>query len=98
MPDQPRLLHRHSPHGYTDQLSHSLFAEPEAVSADVQRRQTDDARRAAHQRDVDEWQDRRAAMQREVDWLYSMRFQRDVRSQVRALERQLDRLDQRIAG
>jgi tripartite-type tricarboxylate transporter receptor subunit TctC len=98
VPDAPRLLHRHSPHGYTDQLAHSLFQEPEAVSADDQQRLTAAAHQAAKDAQVSEWQERRARIQREFDWLYSQRFRRDVRSQLRAVQRQLERLDQRIAG
>jgi hypothetical protein len=42
--DEPRLLHVRSELGYTPDTHHSLRDEPEAVSADEQRRQTQSAR------------------------------------------------------
>jgi hypothetical protein len=37
----------------------------------------------------DEWKARRAAIARELDWLYSQRLWRDVHPQLRQLRRQL---------
>jgi hypothetical protein len=96
--DQPRLLHRHSQYGYTDRPERALYREPEAVSVEAQEQLTLSARRAEHAQQVEQWRERRAAIAREVAWLYSQRFRRDVGSSVRALERQLERLDQRIAS
>lgn len=48
--------------------------------------------------EVEEWGQRRAEVERLIDWLYSQRFAFDARDDVRALRRQLDRLDRRIAG
>jgi hypothetical protein len=96
--DLPRLLHRRSEHGYTDDLSRALYAEPEAVPRDVQDAMTAAAHRAEHEAIVAGWQVRRVAIEREINWLYSQRLHRDVSSSLRALRRQLDRLDARIAG
>lgn len=98
MPDSLRLLHARSQHGYTDNPSRAMFGEPEAVSADVQRELTADSLAREHEAQVAQWRTRRAAIARELDWLRSQRFQRDVRSAVRALDRQLANLDRRIAG
>lgn len=52
--------------------------------------------RSERQAQLDEWARRKAAIQREIDWLTSQRFRRDVRSDLRALQRQVDRLDARL--
>lgn len=103
--DAVRLLARNSAAehatlgiGYTSDPSRALRAEPEAVTADVQRALTARAGRTARERQLEEWNARRAELQRTLDWLHSQRFVRDVRSTIRALERQLARLDRRIAG
>jgi hypothetical protein len=96
--DPPRLLHRHSAHGYTDDPARAMFGEPEAVPADVQAQITAAARRSEHDAMVAGWLERRAAIEREIDWLYSQRLRRDVSSSLRALHRQLDRIEQRITG
>ena len=98
MPDIPRLLHKRSHHGYTTDPAKAMFGEPEAVSADAQRAITAQAHDHAHQLQVAKWIEARADIQRRLDWVWSQRFRRDVQSQVRALERQLQRLDQRIAS
>ena len=52
--------------------------------------------RSERQAQLQEWAQRRAAIQREVDWLHSQRFQRDVSQPLRVLRRQLERLDRLI--
>lgn len=96
--DQPRLLHRKSQFGYTDDPSKAVFAEPEAVSREDQELLTTRAHRAAQQAQVAEWMVHRAEIERRIAWLYSQRFQRDVSAQLRQLTKQLERLDQKIAS
>lgn len=84
--------------GYTDEPSRALRDEPEAVPADYQQLLSARSRRTARQVQLAEWEQRRAAIQREVDWLHSQRFQRDVSKSLRVLRRQLARLDKLIAG
>jgi len=84
--------------GYTDEPGRALRDEPEAVSVEDQRLLTARAHRTARQQQLDEWTTRRASIQREVDWLYSQRFQQDVSKSLRVLRRQLSRLDKLIAG
>ena len=96
MGDAPRLLHRRSEHGYTADPSRALLGAGEAVPVEAQHELTARVHRAARQAQLDEWERRKAAIQREIDWLYSQRFQRDVRSQLRALQRQVDRLDRHL--
>jgi len=103
--DAPRLLARNSTRehpllgvGYTDELDHAMRDEPEAVPLDYQQLLTARAHRTARQAQLDEWATRRASIQREIDWLYSQRFQVDVSKALRVLRRQLDRLDKLIAG
>jgi hypothetical protein len=48
--DPIRLLHAQSQHGYTDRIDQALPEEPEAVSAEEQRRMTELARRRDGQR------------------------------------------------
>lgn len=97
MPDTLRLLHRNSQHGYTDDPSRALSTEPEAISEHAYHELEHKAaiQRAETQRI--EWAKHRATITRELAWLQSQRFRRDVRSQTRALERQLQRIDSLIA-
>lgn len=96
VPDAPRLLHRRSEHGYTSDPTRALTDAGEAVPVDVQDALTARVRRSERQAQLDEWETRKAAIQREIDWLQSQRFRRDVRSQLRALQRQVDKLDARL--
>ena len=96
MDDTPRLLARNPASGYVTHTSRALRHEPEAVSASVQDELTRDAGRAARDRDRREWTQSRDRLEREVAWLYSRRFERDVTTQIRALQRQVDRLDERL--
>ena len=98
MPDAPRLLHRHSHHGYTNDPARALFAEPEAVSRDAQEHITAAAHRVERQAQIAEWTARRAEIERQVSWLYSQRLRRDVGAQLVQLRRQLDRIDKKIAA
>jgi hypothetical protein len=91
--DSPRFLHTRSEHGYTEDPSRAMRNEPEAIS---ERAAHDLAMKAAAQdaeRQRAEWAARRSVIARELSWLHSQRFRKDVRSQTRALERQLQRLD-----
>lgn len=44
-----------------------------------------------------QWQEHRASIQRQVDWLYSQRLGREVTRALRTLRRQLDDIDRAIA-
>jgi hypothetical protein len=92
-----RLLHRSSEYGYTTNPARALRAEPEAVSADTQDQLTLRSRRTARDAQLEEWRVRRDRIERELDWLHTQRFQRDVTTQARALRRQLDRIDTRLS-
>jgi hypothetical protein len=103
--DPPRLLARNSTHehpmlgtGYTDEPDRAMRDEPEAVSVSDQLVLAARAHRTARERQLEEWQTRRASIQREIDWLHSQRFQADVSKSLRVLRRQLSRLDKLIAG
>jgi len=72
--------------------------EPEAISLADQLALTARSRRTERERQLAEWNERRAAIQREIDWLHSQRFQVDVSKSLRTLRRQLARLDRQIAG
>jgi hypothetical protein len=96
--DQPRLLCRASQYGYTDRLDQALLDEPEAISREDQVIITARSHRTAHALQLQEWEARRDAIARELSWLYSQRLQRDVRTSLRSLQRNLDRLDQKLAG
>jgi hypothetical protein len=89
---------RRSQYGYTDKPELALFSEPEAVSREDQMWLTERARRTAHQAQVQEWAERRSNIAREIDWLYSQRFRRDVMAQLHQLQKQLERIDAKIAG
>jgi hypothetical protein len=103
VPDEIRLLARNSTFehatlgvGYTDRIGRALHDEPEAISVEAQDDLALRAQRAAREAQLDEWRERRAAVARELEWLYSQRLRRDVRSQLRTVQRQLDRLDLKL--
>jgi hypothetical protein len=96
--DTIRLLHRHSPHGYTDRPEKALRAEPEAVSAEDQTWIVYRAHRAERDAQLLHFRERRALIEKQIDWLYSQRFARDVSKQLRFLRRQLDAIEKRISA
>jgi hypothetical protein len=91
-----RLLHRHPHRGYTDDPAKAAFAEPEAVSATDQEWIAYRAHRAEREAKLLRWHEHRGRIEREIDWLYSQRFARDVSKSLRTLRRQLDYIDKRI--
>jgi hypothetical protein len=96
--DSVRLLHRYPHRGYTDDPAKAAFAEPEAVSAGDAEWIALHAHRAERDAQLLHWRERRARIEREVDWLYSQRFQVDVSKQLRFLRRQLDNIERRIGA
>lgn len=102
--DTPRLLARNSTRahpilgiGYTDEPAKALAGEPEAVSRDDQLLITARAHRSARETQRDEWLKRRVAIQREIDWLHSQRFARNVSRPLRTLRHQIAYLDKVIS-
>jgi hypothetical protein len=94
--DPVRLLHRQPHRGYTDDPAKAAFAEPEAVSAEDQEWIAHYAHRAERDAQLLHWRERRAVIEKQIDWLYSQRFARDVGKQLRFLRRQLDAIEKRI--
>jgi hypothetical protein len=93
---EPRLLHRRSEHGYTDRPAQALTAEPEAVSAAEQRRLTTEARRRATEREREAWHRFRTIVVPELVALGGV-LDRGLASDLRALARQLERIDRKLA-
>lgn len=91
-----RLLHRRSELGYTTSTRYALPGAGEAPDPDQLERITDQAQQRARERQRQDWQASRNRLKRELDWLYSQRYGRDVRDQLRAVERQITRLDDKI--
>jgi hypothetical protein len=96
--DAPRLLHRNSTHGYTDDPALALHLEPEAVPAETQEWITARVHRSEREAQLLHWRERRAVIEHEITWLYSQQFQRDISKSLRVLRRQLDRIDKLIAA
>jgi len=94
--EEVRLLHRQPHRGYTEDPARAAFAEPEAVSAEDQEWIALQAHRAERDAQLLRFRERRARIEREIDWLYSQRYARDVTRQLRFLRRQLDYIEQRI--
>ena len=92
----PRLLHRRSERGYTDRIASALALEPEAVDAETQERQSLAARRAERERQRAAWRPVRADLQRARDLLLAQQL--TGASNVRVLQRFIDRLDRRIGS
>jgi hypothetical protein len=95
--DRPRLLHARSEYGYTDRIQAALPHEPEAVSAEEQKRQTLQARRDDQQRRADAWK----AAHGQIDGALQ-RFKQEGRpdprtvSDLRVIERQARRVGERL--
>jgi hypothetical protein len=96
MADAPRLLHRYSQHGYTTHPGLAMRAEGEAVSAAVQAEITARAHRTAHERELLEWARHRQEIENHLRWLTSQRGRSDLRTEVRAASRMLDRVDRKL--
>jgi hypothetical protein len=90
-----RLLHRRSEHGYTDRLAQAMPHEPEAISALEQSHLTDDAHRRASQRELDAWRRFLEIVGPELVEL-SRALDRGLASDLRALGRQLERIDRKL--
>jgi hypothetical protein len=96
--DRPRLLHRRSELGYTDRLQAAVPGEPEAVPADYQRRLTAEAPRRAAARDLEVWTPARDRIRGELERLRQHRFARDLSSDLRVIERQVEKLNRLIGA
>jgi hypothetical protein len=96
--DAIRLLHRYPHRGYTDDPAKAALAEPEAVSATDAEWIAHYAHRAERDAQLLRFRERRAVIERQIDWLYSQRFARDVSKQLRFLRRQLDAIEKRIGA
>lgn len=94
--DSPRLLHARSEHGYTDNPNRALPEEPEAVSPAYQRYLTRQASRNEASRRRETWNESRSIIGRELAVLTAA-LGVEVASDLRAIERGLDRIDRRLA-
>lgn len=89
----PRLLHMRSQFGYTPRSAEALPHEPEAVSADEQRRMTRRAQAAEREREQEQVQNACEAI---ASALQALDGVSGVDSQVRAMRRQLAQLQRRL--
>jgi hypothetical protein len=92
----PRLLHRHSQFGYTRSVHEGLFAEPEAVSAEEQRRLSEQAQRRAQARRRDDWAQVRGQLLQLLSQLAARPLGRELVNELRAMRRTIDRIDRRV--
>jgi hypothetical protein len=92
---EPRLLHRRSELGYTDRPDLAMPHEPEAVSSSEQRRLTAEARARASEREREAWRRFRAIVLPELVELNAA-LDRGLTSDLRALARQLERIEQKL--
>lgn len=95
-PDLPRLLHVRSEFAYTDQPHDALPDEPEAVSADYQRRLSTDAPRRAQAREREVLLLFRQTLVIELAALRGYKLNTDIVSCLRVIERQVERIDRLI--
>jgi hypothetical protein len=86
-----RLLALRSELGYTDRIDRALPDEPEAVSTDAQRQIT----RAAHRSERDIFVACRDEIRASLKLLSGARF-RHLQSDLRVIERTLERIDRRL--
>jgi hypothetical protein len=91
-----RLLHARSEYGYTPSVALALVDEPEAVPEDAQRELTRQAAARAASRRRAEWQRQSATL-----WAVVAELERallpDLTHEVRALARDVARLDRKLA-
>jgi hypothetical protein len=90
----PRLLHRDSSRGYTTNPLAALPAEPEALAAD----DLEDVGRRAVDGELRAWQTSRRRLLAEVEHLRCHVHSPHVTRAARAIARELDALDQKLAG
>lgn len=91
-----RLLHVRSEHGYTANLNDAMEHEPEAVSEAEQRYQTRQARRRATDRELHRFRELRRQLEQGFAELRGLRVDCDLDSDVRVMQRQLDKIGRRI--
>lgn len=97
MDDDPRrYLARNPAKGYTLDPRRSVLEEPEALTAAELAELAARAERSQADRQRAEWAQRRLEIEKRLAWLISQRLRRDVGSQIRAVQRQLDRIDRRL--
>lgn len=96
MQEHPRLLHARSEHGYTSRQAEALPGEPEAVSAETQRRLTRQAGDRASQRRRSEWLAVRDRWAVELEQLLRS-YGREAGEELRLLQRGLERVDRKLA-
>jgi hypothetical protein len=97
MPDPPRLLHKHSEHGYTHSTHEAMTDEPEAVDVASQRRLTQEAEQRHTQRQQQLWQNIRPQLLEELDSLHH-HFGALVTNELRLIRRELDRINRKLAS
>jgi hypothetical protein len=95
--DAARLLHVRSELGYTDRPSRALPHEPEAVSSAEQRRLTAESWERAAEREREAWRRFREIMLPELA-LLGKALERNFASDLRALERQFERIERRLGA
>lgn len=93
MTDPPRLLHRHSEYGYTTQPREAIEGEPEAVSADYQRRLANGAETAEREREREAIAAAAEVIRAALDALTARKLSPTVRATARSMARQLDKLE-----
>jgi hypothetical protein len=83
--------------GYTSRSALALRSEPEAVAEEVQLELTRAAGARASQRQRDTWAASRGRLRDELDFLRGQSFARLVASDLRVLDRMLERIDSKLA-
>jgi hypothetical protein len=95
--DRPRLLHRRAELAYTDKSALALPHEPEAISEDEQRRQSDDARRRWKREQAREWGVARTEILAGVEHFRSNGHpDRRTLSDLHVMQRLTAKIDQRL--
>ena len=92
--ERRRLLAARSELGYVEEASRALRGEPEAVSAEHQRRLTEDARARGAGRRLERWRQCSAAVR---GLLSEAGLGPGYASDLRVIARQLDRIEGRLA-
>ena len=94
--DAPRLLHRRSQFGYTRSVHEALRDEPEAVDVATQRRLSELAHVREQERRRADWLEARVRLLEVVGWLQARPLGVELRDELRAIRRVVDRADRRL--
>lgn len=96
MDDPPRLLHRRSEVGYTEQPALALQNEPEAVPAHIQERQASEANQRDREAARAAWGHHRRELLALLGVVDAQPWASGLRADLRSIRSYIERIDRRL--